>query len=74
MTENLLFTNEPLSMLNKLIYQEEVAKILFKLLHKKGIMNIGGNFKFIYDFAKKDNPNIKKYQRKNNYGVQWTPL
>ena len=34
-------------------------------------MNIGGNSKFIYDFAKKDNPNIKKkyLKKKNNYGV-----
>ena len=53
------------------MYQEEVAKILFRVLHKKGIMNIGGNSKFIYDFAKKDNPNIKKkyLKKKNNYGV-----
>jgi len=53
------------------MYQEEVAKILFKLLNKKGIINIGGNSKFIFDFAKKDNPNIKKkyLRKKNNYGV-----
>ena len=53
------------------MYHEDVAKLLFKIIHKKGIINIGGNPKSIYDFAKKDNLNIrKKYlKKKNNYGV-----
>ena len=42
------------------LYQDEVAKIIFKLLSKKGIINIGGKSQFIYDFAKKDNKSIKK--------------
>jgi dTDP-4-dehydrorhamnose reductase len=42
------------------LYQEEVAKILFKLINKKGIINIGGSTKYIYDFVKKENKNIKK--------------
>ena len=49
------------------IYQEEVASILFKILNKKGIINIGGKAQFIYDFVKKDNKLIKKkYLKKNN--------
>tara|TARA_B100001540_G_scaffold301917_1_gene308905 strand:- start:175 stop:894 length:720 start_codon:yes stop_codon:yes gene_type:complete len=42
------------------IYHDEVAQIIFKLLNKKGIINIGGKPKYVYDFAKKDNPIIKK--------------
>ena len=45
---------------NSFLYHDDVAKILFKLLNKKGIINIGGKTKYIYDFAKKDNPNVKK--------------
>ena len=42
------------------LYQEEVAKILFKLINKKGIINIGGSTKYIYDFVKNEDKNIKK--------------
>ena len=53
------------------IYHEEVAKILPKLLKKKGIINIGGKSQFIYDFVKKDNKNIKKVKLKkfNKIGI-----
>ena len=47
------------------IYHDEVAKILFKLLNKKGIINIGGKAQYIYNFAKKENKKVKKiYQNK----------
>jgi dTDP-4-dehydrorhamnose reductase len=42
------------------IFHEEVAKILLKLLNKKGIINVGGPTKTVYEFAKKYNPKIKK--------------
>ena len=48
------------------IYQEEVAKILFKLINKKGVINIGGSSRFIYDFVKKENKNIKKIHLKKH--------
>ena len=53
------------------LYHEQVAKILFKLLKRKGILNIGGEAQFIYDFAKKDNPSLKKiyYKKKTNYDL-----
>ena len=51
------------------MYQEQVAKILFKLLNKKGIINVGGNAKFIYDFAKIDNLNVKKIYLKKNSNI-----
>ena len=53
------------------MYHDEVAKILFKLLNKKGIINIGGKPQYIYNFAKKDNKNIKRMvlKKKNNFGM-----
>ena len=42
------------------IYHNEVANILLKLLNKKGIINIGGKAMNIYNFAKKENKNVKK--------------
>ena len=45
---------------NSFLYHEDVAQILFKLLNQKGIINLGGNPKYIYQFVKKDNPFIKK--------------
>ena len=42
------------------LYQDEVAKILFKLINKKGIINVGGKSQYIFDFAKRDNKKVKK--------------
>ena len=47
------------------MYQDEFKKIFFKLINKKGIINIGGKSQSIYNFAKKDNPNVKKIYLKN---------
>ena len=54
---------------NSFLYHDDVAKILFKLLNKKGIINIGGKTKYIYDFAKKDNPYVKKIFLKKNMNL-----
>ena len=48
------------------IFHEDVVKILFKLLNKKGIINLGGKSDYIYNFAKKFNPNVKKIYLKKN--------
>ena len=42
------------------IFQEDVAKMIPKLLNKKGIINIGGKIQSVYNFAKKYNKNVKK--------------
>jgi len=48
-------------------YQEDIVKILFKLIEKKGVINVGGKAQYIYDFAKKENKKIQKfYLRKNS--------
>jgi dTDP-4-dehydrorhamnose reductase len=48
------------------IFQEEVAKILFKVLSLKGILNIGGKPQSPYKFVKETNPNIKPISRKHD--------
>lgn len=42
------------------IFQDDVAKMIPKLLSKKGIINIGGKTQSVYNFAKKYNRKIKK--------------
>lgn len=42
------------------IYHENVIPILFKLINKIGVINLGGKPNSIYNFAKKENKNIKK--------------
>ena len=42
------------------IYHEDLVKKFLMLLNKKGIYNIGGKSQSIYNFAKKNNVNIKK--------------
>ena len=42
------------------IFHEDVAKILIKLINKKGTINLGGKSQTIYKFAKKYKEDIKK--------------
>jgi len=42
------------------IFQEEIAKVLPKIIRKKGIINVGGPIRTVYKFAKKFNPLVKK--------------
>ena len=39
-------------------------KILEKVLHIRGVLNIGGSAKSVYEFAKKTNPKVKKLKTK----------
>ena len=47
------------NVISNFVYHEYVANILFKLINKKGIINIGGKVQSIYSFAKKDNKLVK---------------
>jgi len=53
------------------MFHDEVAKILFKLINMRGIINLGGKAQNIYDFAKKNNKNIKKIflNKNDNLGM-----
>ena len=42
------------------LFQEEVVKIIPKILDQKGVLNIGGNIQSIFSFAKKNNKSVKK--------------
>lgn len=42
------------------IFHDELVKIIIKLFKKKGVYNIGGKTRTVYEFAKKYNPKIKK--------------
>ena len=48
------------------IFHEDIAKILIKLLNKKGVINVGGKTRTIYNFAKQYNPKVKKIYIKKN--------
>ena len=51
---------------SSLIYNKDFARILPLILNEKGVLNIGGKRQTIYNFAKKDNPNIKKTKLSKN--------
>ena len=46
------------------IFQDEVARIIPKILNKKGIINIGGKIQSVFNFAKKTKKDVKKYSGK----------
>tara|TARA_Y100000296_G_scaffold48_1_gene70 strand:+ start:3154 stop:3873 length:720 start_codon:yes stop_codon:yes gene_type:complete len=48
-----------------LMYADDAAAICLKLFHKTGIINVGGTPTTVYDFVKKDHPNIDKIYRKD---------
>ena len=49
------------------IYHDDLAKIFVKVLNKKGIINIGGPIKSVYNFVKNQNKKIKKTFSKNEF-------
>ena len=42
------------------IFQEDAAKLLIKIINKKGIINLGGRSQTVYNFAKRENKKIKR--------------
>ena len=46
------------------MYQEDVAKIIPKIMNKTGIINIGGKAQSVYNFVRKTNKSIKKISGK----------
>ena len=51
------------------LFHEDVIPILFKLLNKRGIINLGGIPQSIFDFAKRENKQIKKAYLKKNQNI-----
>ena len=52
-------------MRKSLLPNDDVAKIIFKLLEQKGTINIGGKPDTVYNHVKKINPNIGKISLKD---------
>ena len=46
------------------IFHDDLAKILVKILDKKGIINLGGPPQSVYNFVRKYNPKIKRTSMK----------
>ena len=67
MTEKPFVHKEAFSnVVTSFMYHEDVAKILFKLINKFGIINVGGPSLSVFKFVKKDNRFIKKRILKKN--------
>ena len=49
------------------IFQEDAAKIIMKIINKRGIINVGGPSQTIYNFAKKYKKKIKKIYSKGEF-------
>ena len=53
------------------IFHKEIAKVLFKGINKKGVINFGGKIQSVYNFAKRYNPKIKKISAKRVLGKNY---
>ncbi len=49
------------------IFQEDAAKLIFKVINKTGIINVGGKSQTIYKFAKKNKKNLKRIFSKGEF-------
>ena len=49
------------------IFHQDMAKILFKVINKKGILNVGGQTRTVFNFAKKYNTKVKKIRSKGEF-------
>jgi len=72
MTEKPFRHNEAYTnVISNYLFHEDLAKILHKLLNRKGILNIGGKSQSVYNFAKNYDKKIKKILIKKQHK---TPL
>ncbi len=51
------------------MFHEDLARIFFKLINKKGIINVGGPTQSVYNFAKKSNQKVKRKKIKSKDGI-----
>ena len=52
------------------IFHKDLAKILVKILNKKGTYNIGWKAQTVYNFAKKYNKEIKKIKSNGKFPIR----
>ena len=55
------------------IFHEDLAKILTKVLNRKGVLNFGGKTNSVYNFANKYNSKIKKTYNKKKMKNRYPP-
>ena len=55
-------------LITNFIFHEDIVKIFPKLIKKRGIINLGGKTKSVYNFARKYNKNIKGIYSKKLLG------
>ena len=55
------------------LFHEGLAKILVKIIDKRGIINVGGPTQTVYKFAKKYNSKVKKIFVKKNSIYNYPP-
>ena len=53
------------------IFHEDIAKYIFKLINKKGVINVGGKIQSVYNFVKKYNPKIKRISARKLLGKRY---
>ena len=71
MTEKPFIHNEAFSdFITNFIYHEDFVKLLFRVIDKKGIINLGGKSQTVYNFAKSENIKVKKISAKKFFGVK----
>jgi dTDP-4-dehydrorhamnose reductase len=49
------------------IFQDDAAKLILKILTKRGVINVGGTSKTVYNFAKQYKKNVKKIYSKGEF-------
>ena len=52
-------------------YHENIASKIYKLIKKKGIINVGGKSQSVYKFAKKNGLNVKKIKAKKIFNKNY---
>ena len=71
MTEKPFIHNQAFSdFVTNFLYHEDFVKLLFKVLDKKGIINLGGKSQTVYNFAKSENIKVKKISAKKFFGMR----
>tara|TARA_B100001173_G_C15907171_1_gene512524 strand:+ start:246 stop:953 length:708 start_codon:yes stop_codon:yes gene_type:complete len=48
------------NVITSFMFHEDFAKVFYKLVNKKGVINIGGKRQTVFNFAKKNKKNVKK--------------
>ena len=55
-----LYSSAYTNLKTNFMFHEDLAKVFFKLINKRGVINVGGPSQSVYDFAKTYNRKIKK--------------